>query len=246
MCVSEFQYVSVHEAFRKSIGINDLKYLLLYWILSLSLTHSFTLLLCVCRTFLCVFHVFIVFSFISFRASAIKIEFHSSLSIEFKRHTNIYHLVYLKRMKFYAHSSLTFLLLHIQFQVSTDSVRIVSLTLTHTLFVHVCMGVILNFFSIARYSMLSLSLSTSIPFSLDAHHFYLYITLFMLRKHLKLHTIDFVICIDELRMHQIHWMKGHYISVHILVIVCVSLWISFSACHSFFFHCCCCYTFTPY
>lgn len=162
MCVSEFQYVSVHEAFRKSIGINDLKYLLLYWILSLSLTHSFTLLLCVCRTFLCVFHVFIVFSFISFRASAIKIEFHSSLSIEFKRHTNIYHLVYLKRMKFYAHSSLTFLLLHIQFQVSTDSVRIVSLTLTHTLFFHVCMGVILSFFSIARYSMLSLSLSISL------------------------------------------------------------------------------------
>lgn len=51
---------------------------------------------------------------------------------------------------------------------------------------------------------LSISLSTSIPFSLNAHHFYLYITLFMLRKHLKLHTIDFVICIDELRMHQIH------------------------------------------
>lgn len=100
-------------------GINDLKYLLLYWVWGALFRD-----LCVYGVYMCSTFVYeCTFYFLSFlfnSASPIKIEFHSSLSIQFKQHTHIHTqsernnhspMVYLIRTNF-MHIHLT-LLLHV-------------------------------------------------------------------------------------------------------------------------------------
>lgn len=119
----------------KSIGINDLKYLLCISDSKCSFSGSLCVYVAVHVSskylYANVHSIFFIFSFDS--ASPIKIEFHSSLSIQFKWHTNEHtHLQFVLQIhtqwekqpftncnalfdtnKFYAHSSLT-VLLHLQ------------------------------------------------------------------------------------------------------------------------------------